>query len=361
MFLVLILVIAAAFVTLFIVLYPPLGKKPSVTQREAFQQYAPNYNGKMFLNQIPTPKGIKAGETAKVMLEFIKGSPERQPSTPIEVVPLVLGSGKEACVAWLGHSAVWVEIGGKKLFLDPMLGNTPSPFPLFGGKRYSRRLPFDIEALPEIDAVLFSHDHYDHLDYGSIQKLKGKVRRFIVPLGVGAHLVRWGVPKSSIEEHAWGDEFEFEGLKLACTPARHFSGRGTTGSDSTLWCSWVIDSGEDKLFFSGDSGYGPHFREIGEAYGPFDLTLIECGQYDERWASIHMLPEESVQAHLDVKGKRMVAIHWAGFTLALHAWNDPVERVTQAAKQRGVEIATPRIGEAVSFHSADYPRLVWWK
>jgi L-ascorbate metabolism protein UlaG (beta-lactamase superfamily) len=254
-----------------------------------------------------------------------------------------------------------VEIAGKTLLLDPMLGHTPSPIPFTGSRRYSGQLPFELGELPAIDAVIISHDHYDHLDYGSIQRLKSIVQRFIVPLGVGAHLESWGVPKSAIEEHGWGDAFEYGGLKLVCMPARHFSGRSVGGADSTLWCSWIIDSGSERIFFSGDSGYGPHFREIGETYGPFDLTMMDCGQYDDRWPGVHMRPEEAVQAHLDVNGKRLVPIHWAAFTLAVHDWSEPAERVLQAAKQRGIQLATPRIGEPVPVRSAEYPAEAWWQ
>jgi L-ascorbate metabolism protein UlaG (beta-lactamase superfamily) len=246
------------------------------------------------------------------------------------------------------------------LLLDPMFGRSPSPFPIFGPKRYSVKLPIEIEELPTIDAVIFSHDHYDHLDYGSIRKLKAKVKQFIVPLGVAGHLVRWGVDPKIIQEHDWWDEFTFRGLTLASTPARHFSGRGLGGRDTSLWCSWVILSEDTRIFFSGDSGYGPHFKEIGSKYGPFDLTLMECGQYNERWAGIHMMPEETVQAHLDVQGKLMIPIHWGAFTLALHSWSDPVERAVKAAKQLGSAIATPRIGETVSIGAAEYPNSTWW-
>ena len=167
---------------------------------------------------------------------------------------------------WFGHSAFLLKLGDLTLLLDPMFGKAPSPFPFIGGKRYGGKLPFDIDELPEIDAVILSHDHYDHLDYGSIRKLRGKAKRFIVPLGVGAHLVRWGIARDRIVEADWWDELSYEGLKLACAPARHFSGRSVNDRYATLWCSWVIESEEARIYFSGDSGYGPHFKQIGEKY-----------------------------------------------------------------------------------------------
>jgi L-ascorbate metabolism protein UlaG (beta-lactamase superfamily) len=240
-----------------------------------------------------------------------------------------------------------------------MFGRAPTPFPIFGLKRYSKGLPFMIEDLPSIDVVIISHDHYDHLDYGSIRKIKEMVKQFIVPLGVGSHLEKWGVNPASIIED-WWNEIKIEGLTIASTPARHFSGRSLTDRNATLWCSWVIKGENTNIFFSGDSGYGPHFIEIGAKYGPFDLTLMECGQYDRRWAAIHMTPEEAVQAQLDVKGKMMIPIHWGAFTLALHDWTDPIDRVTKAAETQNLAISTPRIGETVYISSEDYPRNMWW-
>ncbi|MBD2843865.1 MBL fold metallo-hydrolase [Paenibacillus sp. IB182496] len=265
-----------------------------------------------------------------------------------------------ARVTWFGHSALLVELDGKTLLLDPMLGRAPSPVPWVGGRRYSAGLPAEPEQLPPIDAVILSHDHYDHLDYGTIRKLRHKVKHYYVPLGVGAHLRRWGVAEARITELDWWQEADADGLRLACTPAQHFSGRSLTDRGRTLWCSWVIAGAEQRLFFSGDSGYGAHFREIGERYGPFDLTMMECGQYDPRWADIHMLPEQTVQAQLDVRGKAMIPVHWGAFTLALHSWTDPVERVLRAAAEHELAVATPRIGETVEAGAEAYPMTPWW-
>jgi L-ascorbate metabolism protein UlaG (beta-lactamase superfamily) len=222
-------------------------------------------------------------------------------------------------------------------------------------------LPAQPDELGDIDAIIISHNHYDHLDRGSIMKLKDRTGHFHVPSGVGSYLIKWGVSPDKISEHSWWEEFEFAGLKLACTPARHFSGRGLMDRDRSLWCSWVIAGKHARIFFSGDSGYAPHFKEIGNKYGPFDLTLLECGQYDERWSSIHMMPEETVQAHIDVKGDILVPVHWGAFTLALHEWTDPVERIMRAAQQRGVKIATPQIGESVIVGSGKLPSIPWWR
>ncbi|WP_397328133.1 MBL fold metallo-hydrolase [Paenibacillus arenilitoris] len=303
-------------------------------------------------------------EKLEILVQFVKGNPASRPAKPLQTKKLSgndLAPAKQPSVTWFGHSASMLRLDGKTLLLDPMFGSAPSPFPFVGGKRFSDRLPFELDELPVIDAALISHDHYDHLDYGSIVRLKNKVRRFIVPLGVGPHLERWGVDPAAIEEHDWWDEFEYEGLKLACAPARHFSGRSLNDRDATLWCSWVIEGREAKVFFSGDSGYGPHFKDIGDKYGPFDLTLMECGQYDPRWANIHMMPEETVQAHLDVRGSLMIPIHWGAFTLAMHDWTDPVERALAAAARLGATVLTPRIGEPVPLGDTVYPTSKWWE
>ncbi|SMC49246.1 MBL fold metallo-hydrolase [Sporomusa malonica] len=317
-----------------------------------------------FINQIPTPMGMDVKKLATTLKDFVKGNPQGRPDRSIPVEPLDTSSllGKEQTrIIWFGHSTVLLEMEGKRVLLDPTFARTPSPFPLFGGKRYSETLPIELEDLPPIDIVLLSHDHYDHLDYGSITKLKAKVSQFYVPLGVGSHLARWGIAKEKIKEHDWWNESEIGGLRLVAAPARHFSGRGLFDRNTTLWCSWVIEGKHSKVYFSGDSGYGPHFKEIGEKYGPFDLTLMECGQYNERWSTIHMMPEETVQAHLDVKGNLLIPIHWAAFSLALHDWTEPIERITKRAKEGNTPVSTPKIGEAVVAGAAEYPKSIWWK
>lgn len=299
-----------------------------------------------------------------ILRDFIKGNPKRKPDKPITINTIdtlpMQGSTKTK-VAWFGHSTVLLEMEGKRLLLDPMFADSPSPFPLVGGKRFSRVLPIEPEKLPPIDVVVLSHDHYDHLDYHSIRRLKDKTRLFCVPTGVGNRLEGWSVDQGKIMEFDWWKELSIAGLTMACTPARHFSGRTLFDRNTTLWCSWMIAGSKTRVFFSGDGGYGPHFEQIGKNYGPFDLTLMECGQYDKRWSAIHMLPEETVQAHIDVGGKMLLPIHWAAFSLAFHDWTDPIERVIRAAKERKVSITTPKIGEAVIIGCAEYPVSTWWR
>lgn len=348
---------------LFLRYYPPLGRKASKKKRETFRQLE-HYAGNKFVNRQPSHMTVSWQTISSLLRDYARRNPDLKPRRPLPVVPsaewMPLGSG-ESRVIWFGHSASLLELEGKRILLDPMLGKAPTPFPIFGNKRYSRSLPVKPEDLPFVDVVLLSHDHYDHLDYGTVQKLKGKVGLYVVPLGVGEHLRHWGVDPGMIRECNWQDELALDHIRLTCTPARHFSGRSLTDRDATLWCSWVIRGREHSIFFSGDSGYGPHFKAIGEQYGPFDLTLMECGQYDRRWADIHMLPEQTVQAHLDVRGKVLLPIHWSAFTLSLHHWYDPIERVTKAAKEKQASIATPRIGEAVVIGAGSYPSTAWWK
>ncbi|EJS76487.1 hypothetical protein CN425_07850 [Bacillus cereus] len=316
---------------------------------------------KKYINQIHTDMSFKPKDIISLMTDYYKMKSKLR---PLKNLPIVLSNEDNESlesVTWFGHSASLLKIEGKKLLLDPMLGNASSPFPVFNSKRYSGAFSLEREDLQEIDAIIISHNHYDHLNYKSIMQLKDRAKHFYVPIGVARYLIKWGVSPSKISEHNWWDEITFDTIKLVCAPARHFSGRSMTDRDRSLWCSWLILGQETKIFFSGDSGYAPHFKEIGDKYGPFDLTLMECGQYDTRWSAIHMLPEETVQAHIDVKGELLLPIHWGAFTLALHEWSDPIERVTEEAKRLGVNIATPQIGESITLKSTDYPSAAWWR
>ncbi|KUP25829.1 MBL fold metallo-hydrolase [Paenibacillus sp. DMB5] len=354
--------IAAAYIVMS--LYPAFGGRASKAERERTSRSLQYRQGKfVYPFETAAPEGKPEGGLS-ILRDFLKGNPNSRPKQPLQPVPLLAGSirqSRDTRATWFGHSAVLLEIAGAAIFLDPMLGRAPSPFPFIGGKRYSSQLPVELNDLPQLDAVVLSHDHYDHLDYGTIRALQQKTALFIVPLGVGAHLRRWGISAERIRELDWWEETSLAGLTLTSTPARHFSGRSLLDRNTTLWCSWVIQGGQDKVFFSGDSGYGPHFAEIGQRYGPFDLTLMECGQYDRRWADIHMLPEQTVQAQLDLRGRLMIPIHWGAFTLALHDWTDPVERVLRAAQQQGLRLATPRIGEPVQVGEERYPSMTWWR
>jgi L-ascorbate metabolism protein UlaG (beta-lactamase superfamily) len=356
-----IVVLIITVITLFIKLSPQFGRKPSAEQRVEYLKSGHYKNGK-FANRKLTVMDIHYWDLIKKM---VNGSPNRQPRKDILVekidsTEIVNHRPNITRLTWFGHSAFLLELDGKKILIDPMFGRSPSPHPWVGGQRYSKELPIEIEKLPFIDAIILSHDHYDHLDYGSIQKLKSKVGEFYMPLGVGNHLLAWGVAEEKIHELNWWDTILFDNIELVCTPARHFSGRGVLDRSTTLWASWVIKGNKENIFFSGDSGYDDHFKEIGEKYGPFDISMMECGQYNEDWRAIHMMPEETVQAAIDLKSKLMMPIHWGAFTLAFHDWTDPAERVTKTASDLNMPISTPKIGEVLIVGDSIYPQERWW-
>ncbi len=359
------IVSVVVFVVIIIILFmnfsAQFGKKANSVQKAGYVKTGYYKNGKFF-NEITTKMDINYWQVIKKMATR---APNRHPKKNIVVekidsFEIVNHNSDITQLTWFGHSAFLLEMDGKIILIDPMFGSSPSPHPWLGPERYSSEFPIEIEKLPYIDAIIFSHDHYDHLDYGSIQKLKNKVGHYYTPLGVGNHLVAWGIPKNTVHEHKWWDEIQFENIKLVCTPARHFSGRGFLDRFTTLWCSWVIKGKSENIYFSGDSGYAPHFKEIGEKYGSFDISLMECGQYNEEWKALHMMPEETVQAAIDLKSKLMVPIHWGAFTLAFHDWTDPAERVTKAAIELNMPISTPKIGEVLVVGDPIYPKERWW-
>jgi L-ascorbate metabolism protein UlaG (beta-lactamase superfamily) len=253
-------------------------------------------------------------------------------------------SNDELHIAKLGHSSILLKVYGKYWLLDPMFSERASPVNFAGPQRY-QDTPIKLDELPSIERVLVSHNHYDHLDKASVQALAAKTKMFLVPLGVEGDLEKWGVDKSKITHFDWWQELQTEDALVAFTPTQHFSGRGLSDRNATLWGSWVIKAGESSLYFSGDSGYFAGFKAIGEKYGPFDLTMVETGAYGENWNDIHMFPEESVQAHIDLRGVTMLPIHNSTFDLSLHTWYDPLERVSLAATKQKVTITTPIVGE----------------
>ncbi|MGJ7913356.1 MBL fold metallo-hydrolase [Neobacillus sp. LXY-1] len=357
------LVVLLVCILIFININPAFGSNPSKNQKEQFSQLN-NYKGGKFVNLIPTKMEFSAADFSSMVAENFSGAKNRNPKGQIAVSEIDWNKIKseEDSLTWFGHSAFLLSINNKKILVDPMLGPVASPVSFVGSKRYSKDLLYLFDKMPPIDAVFITHDHYDHLDYPSIKKLKSKVNHFFVPLGVGAHLINWGVNKEKISEFNWWDETEFNGLTVAFTPSKHFSGRGPLNRNSTLWGGWVILGEKTRFYTSGDGGYDTHFKEIGKKYGPFDLTLIEGGQYDRRWSWVHMTPEQSVQAHLDVNGKNMMLIHWGAFTLAYHGWTEPIERALKASEKSGVNMIAPKIGETVPLgREFSNPISSWWE
>ena len=259
----------------------------------------------------------------------------------------------------LGHSTILLKLNGEFWLTDPVFSKRASPVQWAGPARFHAP-PISIADLPPIKGVILSHNHYDHLDFAAIRELEAKTEHFLAPLGVGDTLVSWGVPVHKVRQLGWWESVSAGSLKLTATPAQHFSGRTLWDSNKTLWASWVIESGDLKVFFSGDTGYFKGFKEIGERFGPFDLTLMETGAYDPNWPDIHMQPRETMQAHIDLRGKVMLPIHNGTFDLAMHSWDDPFEQITTLAAARGQTLATPMIGEALDI-SQPQATGAWWR
>lgn len=263
-------------------------------------------------------------------------------------------------MTWISHSTVFIEIDGKRFLTDPVWSKRASPFTFAGPSRFFDP-PLSLEELPEIDGVIISHDHYDHLDRSTIIKLGRRALHFYLPLGVGKYLKQWGIPANQIHEMGWSDSVMLGGShRLIAAPARHFSGRSLLRRDQTLWASWVMIGPQHKVYFGGDSGYFPGYKEIGETYGPFDLTILEIGAYHPNWGAIHLGPVNAVKAHLDLQGKVLLPVHWGTFALAFHQWNEPVEELIIEANRQKIVLMLPQPGRpenvpAMSFNSE------WWR
>ncbi|GAB3655766.1 hypothetical protein GCM10028791_27180 [Echinicola sediminis] len=350
----------------FLYFSPQFGGSASELQRKAYAQTG-HYEDGVFLNDEKIIMELNCHSITTMLRETMNPDPNVAPGKNIEVLNIAPESlsklsDAESRITWLGHSSFLIEIEGKKILMDPIFGQYAAPHPWLGRKRFNNEMPITIAELPQIDAVIISHDHYDHLDYPSIKELKDKVDHFFVPLGVANHLKRWKVEEKTISELDWWQEQEYENLKIIMTPSRHMSGRGLTDQSATLWGSWIIQGQDTNIYFSGDGGYGKHFKEIGGKYGPFDVAMMECGQYNELWRQVHMMPEESVMAAIDLEAELIVPIHWGAFALATHGWTDPIERITQAALKMNVPITTPQIGEPVRLGDfVNLPVFRWWE
>ena len=326
----------------------------------------PQYRDGRFVNVQPeTPTGF--GAIFGYIVRQFSGDEVRVPPAPLPVLAVDKAALAAAPAAsglrafWIGHASVFVELDGLRLLLDPVFAERVSPFASLGPKRFHPP-PVALADLPPIDAVLISHDHYDHLDMATVQHLAARGTRFFVPLGIGAHLERWGVAAAQIEEMEWWQRRTLGGVEFVCTPTRHYSGRGLGDRSATLWSSWSVLGPRHRFFYSGDTGYSSHFREVGERLGPFDLAFVKIGAYGpgQSWIDIHMPPESSVLAAREVRAKRMFPVHWSTFNLAYHDWDEPAERVVAAAEAAGVQIAMPKPGELVE-PSSPPPVDPWWR
>jgi L-ascorbate metabolism protein UlaG (beta-lactamase superfamily) len=323
---------------------------------------SPQFHDGRFRN--PEPTRMATASMREMGKRQFFGKEQRE---PLGAVPVVQRSAQDYAApppsglraTWIGWASVLVEIDGRRVLTDPIWSKRCSPTPLVGPKRFHAP-PIALADLPPIDAVVISHDHYDHLDMPTIRALAARGTHFVVPLGIGAHLERWRVPAAQIHELDWNDSITLNGLSITSTRARHYSGRNPRHGNETLWSSWVVKGPAHRFFFSGDSGYTKAFAAIGEQHGPFDLTLIKIGASDPTWSEIHMTPEEAVQTHRDLGGRVMIPVHWGTFNLGFHAWDDPPDRAVAAAAASGVTLYVPKPGELVE-PSALPPQQLWWK
>ncbi len=319
---------------------------------------SPQFRDGVFRNRAK-PKPVPPGAMRDAAKDMLRGDALRKPAGAIPVVAPEPPTDTGLHLTWYGHATALVEIDGARVLIDPVWSDRVSPSQLVGPRRLHQP-PQTLDQLPRVDAVVISHDHYDHLDMATIRHLATRQSAvFVVPLGVGAHLERWKVPADRIVELDWDEETEVAGVRLIATAAQHFSGR-LFARDGTLWTSWVLAGPTRKVFYTGDSGYFDGYAEIGRAHGPFDAALVQIGAYGDGWPDIHMTPEEGVAAHVDVRGGLLVPVHWATFTLAVHPWTEPVDRVWAEAKAKGVPLAVPRPGQRIDL---DAPPAVdaWWQ
>lgn len=346
-FVIIILLSATAFLNL----SPQVGGDPGSYD-------SPNYYDGKFNNLNET--SVSTGSFFGTLLDYMVGDDDRDPNVvlPTKKFQNMSLNESDVSITWFGHSTILIQSHNTTILMDPILGDGELDPLIFGPSPFAYQHTYGIEDLPQVDYVFISHDHYDHLDMGTIQSLAGA--EFFVPLGVKSHLIRWDIPSENVIEFDWYDEYNVTSeFFIALTPSQHFSGRGLSG-DNTLWGSWVLDFNGHKIFFSGDSGYSEEYAEIGDKYGPFDIAIIEAGQYNEAWSSIHMFPEQSVQASIDLNASTILPIHNTKYVLALHKWDAPLERVTAAGELLNQTVSTPYIGESFVL-GGENPDYRWWR
>lgn len=334
------------------------GGKPSRSDRKDYARRAVNFDGKKFHNEPEVQFLIKVEDEDPLRISKNREKPDHE-------IPVKTPQIKENPDAgytgftWFGHSSFLIQVNGKNILVDPVFSERISPVSWAGPKRFTKPT-VTIGDLPKIDLLILTHDHYDHLDYKSLLELDGKVCEYIVPLGVECHLKKWKINPDKIRNAAWWEEILSDGITVAATPAQHFSGRWIWGRNRTLWNSYVIKTKDIQIFLSGDSGYGEHFKKIHEKYGDFDLAVMECGQYNSRWPSIHSFPEQTVQASIDVGARLTVPVHWGAIVLSSNGWDDSILRFLKAADEKNLEYMTPGLCETADIlRPYDY-RYQWW-
>lgn len=332
-------------------------------ERLAIIKKSPNFRDGAFQNQSVTPQLTDGATYGKVMKEFLFGRPQR--ATPSGEIPsmktgLLNLDRDENILVWFGHSSYFMQIDGKRILVDPVLSGSASPFS-FMTKAFKGTDRYTTDDFPPIEYLFLSHDHYDHLDYKTIVQLKSKVSKVICGLGTGEHLEYWGYDPGKIVEKDWNETFDLDpGFTVHTVPARHFSGRWLKRNQA-LWTSFVLQTPGLRIFIGGDSGYDKHFAVIGNTFGGFDLAIIENGQYNKNWRHIHLMPHEILNAARELKAKRIFPVHSSKFLLGNHAWDAPLELITENNKIQNLNIITPMIGEKVDLNNPAQKFTHWWR
>ncbi|MDJ1480043.1 MBL fold metallo-hydrolase [Cytophagaceae bacterium YF14B1] len=336
------------------------GRNPEGKRLEQIKK-SPNYKEGIFQNLSPTEVTLKNASMTKMLKDYFNKPKDTAPSALIPSVKtdLYTLSDDKPTIVWFGHSSYLIQYKGTRILVDPVFSGYASPVSYFG-KSFPGSDIYTVSDFGNIDMLIITHDHYDHMDYKTITQFAPKVKSFYTALGVGSHLEFWGIPVNKIVEFDWWDHQKIaDSIHLTATPARHFSGRGLV-RNKTLWTSFVLQLYDKIIYIGGDSGYDTHFKAIGDKYGPFDIVMLESGQYGSDWPYIHMFPEETVKAAQDLKAKTLLPVHWGKFVLANHAWNEPIQRVVQKAKEENMPLATPKIGEPIYLGEV-YPNQMWWQ
>ncbi|MEL6866293.1 MAG: MBL fold metallo-hydrolase [Bacteroidota bacterium] len=327
-------------------------------------QQSPNWKAGSFQNLEVAELTPSLWKIPGILYRQLTQGGNKEPQQPLPVQAFDISqfrpSSPKARFIWYGHSALFLCIKGKYILIDPMLGPDTTPIAPIPTKRFSENTLDLIDHFPPIDLILFTHDHYDHLDYASVQKLKAKTKQYFVALGLKRHLVSWGVEANRITEMDWWNTQQFAELQITYTPTQHFSGRGLRDRLKCLWGGWAIKTDQENMWFSGDGGYGPHFKTIGERLGPFDFAFMECGQYNEDWRPVHLFPDEAVKAAIDARVQKAMPVHWAGFALSYqHSWREPAEDFVYAAKAAELPYTLPKLG--MPFEIAGHHLEHWWE
>jgi L-ascorbate metabolism protein UlaG (beta-lactamase superfamily) len=356
------IVLLAIFLGIFIFIHSrPFGSPPAGPRLKTVQ-LSPHYLNGQFQNRTLTPSLTEGASFFGVLGEFLFGKDKRnRPAAPLPSckTDLLHRDPQENFLVWFGHSSYFMQLDGKTFLVDPVFSGNASPLS-FTTKSFAGTDIYSVTDLPPIDYLFITHDHWDHLDYPTLTGLRPKVNKTITALGVGAHLERWGFDPNTIQEMDWNEPWILEkGFEIYTVSARHFSGRGLK-RNGTLWNSFVLHTPHWKIFIGGDSGYDHHFKEAGEQFGPFDLVILEDGQYNKNWKYIHMTPEETVQAALDLRAKKLLPVHWAKFSLSLHAWDEPIIRIKKEAALKNMPLVHPLIGEKVLM-DGDQVFKNWWE